>query len=53
MATPEVNETETDFAIIVYREDDRWDAEVLPVALTDDLQGLLRACASNRASLAR
>lgn len=43
MAMPNVNETETDFAIIVFREDDRWDAEVLPVAVTEDLQGLLRA----------
>ena len=43
MAVPEVNETDTDFAIIVFREDDRWDAEVLPVAVTEDLQDLLRA----------
>jgi putative tRNA adenosine deaminase-associated protein len=43
MATPEVSETDTDFAIIVYREDERWDADVLPVAVTADLQGLLRA----------
>ncbi len=42
MATPEVSETDTDFAIIVYRDDDRWDADVLPVAVTADLQGLLR-----------
>jgi putative tRNA adenosine deaminase-associated protein len=43
MAMPEVSETDADFAIIVYREDDRWDADVLPVAVTEDLQGLLRA----------
>src|SRR6201993_917886 len=43
MAMPEVSETDTDFAIIVYREDDRWDADVLPVAVTQDLHGLLRA----------
>jgi putative tRNA adenosine deaminase-associated protein len=41
MAMPEVNET--DFAIIVFREDDRWDADVLPVAFTSDLAGLIRA----------
>jgi putative tRNA adenosine deaminase-associated protein len=41
MAIPEVSET--DFAIIVYREDDRWDADVLPVAVTADLSGLIRA----------
>lgn len=41
MAMPEVSET--DFAIIVYREDDRWDADVLPVAVTANLNGLIRA----------
>jgi putative tRNA adenosine deaminase-associated protein len=41
MAMPEVNET--DFAIIVFREDDRWDADVLPVAVTGDLAGFIRA----------
>jgi len=41
MAMPEVSET--DFAIIVYREDDRWDADVLPVAVTEDLKGLIHA----------
>jgi putative tRNA adenosine deaminase-associated protein len=41
MAMPEVNET--DFAIIVFREDDRWDAGVLPVAVTSDLTGFIRA----------
>jgi len=41
MAMPEVSET--DFAIIVFREDDRWDADVLPVAVTGDLAGLIRA----------
>jgi putative tRNA adenosine deaminase-associated protein len=41
MAMPEMSET--DFAIIVYREDDRWDADVLPVAVTADLSGLIRA----------
>jgi putative tRNA adenosine deaminase-associated protein len=30
-------------AVIVYREDDAWDTEVLPVALTEDLNGLIHA----------
>jgi putative tRNA adenosine deaminase-associated protein len=33
----------TDFAVVVYREDDLWEAEVLPVALTADLDGLIHA----------
>ncbi|GAA2125650.1 tRNA adenosine deaminase-associated protein [Actinomadura napierensis] len=33
----------TDFAVVVYREDDRWEAEILPVALTEDLAGLIHA----------
>ena len=37
---PEVSET--DFAIVVFREDDGWNADVLPVAVTDDLQGFIR-----------
>lgn len=41
MAMPEASET--DFAIIVFREDDRWDADVLPVAVTCDLDGFIRA----------
>lgn len=41
MAMPEVSET--DFAIVVFREDERWDADVLPVAVTGDLEGLIRA----------
>jgi putative tRNA adenosine deaminase-associated protein len=32
-----------DFAIVVYREDDRWEAEMLPVGLTEDLRGLIHA----------
>lgn len=40
MAMPEVSET--DFAIVVFREDERWDADVLPVAVTTDLEGLIR-----------
>jgi putative tRNA adenosine deaminase-associated protein len=34
---------ETDFAIIVYREEDRWEADTLPAAVTADLDGLLRS----------
>jgi putative tRNA adenosine deaminase-associated protein len=37
---PEVSET--DFAIVVFREEDGWDTGVLPVAVTDDLKGLIR-----------
>src|SRR6516162_2791417 len=37
---PEVSET--DFAIVVFREDDSWDADVLPVAVTNDLAGFIR-----------
>jgi putative tRNA adenosine deaminase-associated protein len=33
----------TDFAVIAYREDDRWEAEVLPMVLTADLSGLIQA----------
>jgi putative tRNA adenosine deaminase-associated protein len=33
----------TDFAVIVFREEDTWEAEVLPVALTEDLDGLIQA----------
>jgi putative tRNA adenosine deaminase-associated protein len=33
----------TDFAIVVYREEDAWEAAVLPVALTEDLDGLVHA----------
>jgi len=30
-------------AVIVYREDEAWETEVLPVALTEDLHGLIHA----------
>ena len=30
-----------DVAVIVYREDDAWDVDLLPTALTEDLAGLL------------
>jgi len=33
----------TDFAVMAYREDDRWEAEVLPEVLTADLNGLIHA----------
>ena len=32
-----------DAAVIVYREDDIWQADALPVALTEDLAGLIMA----------
>lgn len=32
-----------DFAVVVYREDDAWEVEQLPIALTEDLQGLIHA----------
>jgi putative tRNA adenosine deaminase-associated protein len=35
--------TSDDFSVIVYREDDAWDAEILPVALTESLDGLILA----------
>jgi putative tRNA adenosine deaminase-associated protein len=34
---------ETDFAIIVYREEDQWEADVLPTAVTADLDGFVQA----------
>jgi putative tRNA adenosine deaminase-associated protein len=33
----------SDFAVVVYREDDVWDADMLPVALTEHLDGLINA----------
>lgn len=32
-----------DFAVVVFREEDAWEAELLPVALTGDLNGLIQA----------
>jgi putative tRNA adenosine deaminase-associated protein len=32
-----------DIAVIVYREDDAWDVDLLPTALTEDLAGLIHA----------
>ncbi len=34
---------ETDFAVIVYREEDLWEADVLPTAVTADLDGFVQA----------
>jgi putative tRNA adenosine deaminase-associated protein len=34
---------EGDFAIIVYREEDRWEADALPVVVTSDLDAFLQA----------
>jgi putative tRNA adenosine deaminase-associated protein len=34
---------ETDFAVIVYREEDQWEADALPTAVTSDLDGLVQA----------
>lgn len=33
----------SDFAVVVYREDDVWDVDVLPAALTENLDGLIHA----------
>lgn len=33
----------SDFAAVAYREEDYWDVDLLPVALTQDLKGLLHA----------
>ena len=41
MTVPDVGET--DFAIIVYREEEQWEADVLPTAVTADMDGLLQA----------
>lgn len=35
--------TSSDFCVVVYREDDVWDAEVLPAALTENLDGLIHS----------
>jgi putative tRNA adenosine deaminase-associated protein len=41
MTVPDVGET--DFAIIVYREEEQWEADGLPTAVTADLDGLVQA----------
>ncbi|HXP20065.1 MAG TPA: tRNA adenosine deaminase-associated protein [Streptosporangiaceae bacterium] len=35
--------TSGDFCIVVYREDDAWEAEVLPVSLTENLDATIHA----------
>lgn len=35
--------TSADFAVVVYREEDAWEAEVLPPALAENLDGLIQA----------
>jgi putative tRNA adenosine deaminase-associated protein len=35
--------SETDFAVIVYREEDHWEADTLPAAVTADLDSLMQA----------
>src|ERR1700742_5229524 len=37
------DETATDFAVVVYREDDRWAADALPPAVGDELDELVEA----------
>ena len=34
---------ETDFAVIVYREEDQWEADALPSAVTADLEDFVQA----------
>ena len=41
LTMPDVGET--DFAVIVYREEDQWEAGALPAAVTGDLDGFVRA----------
>jgi putative tRNA adenosine deaminase-associated protein len=35
--------TSNDFCAVVFREDDVWEVEILPAALTENLDGLIRA----------
>jgi putative tRNA adenosine deaminase-associated protein len=35
--------TSSDFAVVVYRDDDVWEVELLPAALTESLDGLMQA----------
>jgi len=35
--------TSADFSVVVFREDDAWEAELLPAALTENLEGLIQA----------
>ncbi|HEY2520942.1 MAG TPA: tRNA adenosine deaminase-associated protein [Streptosporangiaceae bacterium] len=36
-----MTESATDFAVVAYRDEGRWEAEVLPAVLTEDLSGLI------------
>jgi putative tRNA adenosine deaminase-associated protein len=35
--------TSADFSVVVFREDDAWEVELLPAALTENLEGLIQA----------
>src|SRR6202050_4270584 len=35
--------TSSDFCVVVYRDDDVWEVELLPAALTENLDGLIQA----------
>ncbi|HEX4661811.1 MAG TPA: tRNA adenosine deaminase-associated protein [Streptosporangiaceae bacterium] len=35
--------TSADFSVVVFREEDAWEAELLPAALTENLDGLIHA----------
>jgi putative tRNA adenosine deaminase-associated protein len=35
--------TSADFSVVVFREDEAWDVELLPAALTENLEGLIHA----------
>src|SRR5208282_5871849 len=35
--------TSADFSVVAYREDDAWEAELLPAALAENLEGLIQA----------
>lgn len=43
MTELELDDGAGDFAAVAYREEDYWDVDLLPVALTRDLKGLLHA----------
>jgi putative tRNA adenosine deaminase-associated protein len=40
--TTVTDEDGTDFAVIVYREEDQWEADALPAGVTDDLDGFIQ-----------
>jgi putative tRNA adenosine deaminase-associated protein len=43
MADSDIQSGATDFAVVVYREDDRWEASVLPSRVGEDLDALVDA----------